>query len=169
MISLRFILGVLLVMGTFAIPNTVAADDGILTYIDVRDTECYDPNTNTFTTDITKTDSDENLIVQVREQVDKNLIKLRSTHFYLYEKRGSDMNGNGITRERLWEESDYCSWSEDDYEVNIAKWFQTDELRNLPYGEYDVLIYFPRHTLPGVSDLASSTKLITLKYNPVAM
>ncbi len=108
-------------------------------------------------------------LVQVREQVDKNLIKLRSTHFYLYEKRGSDMNGNGITRERLWEESDYCSWSEDDYEVNIAKWFQTDELRNLPYGEYDVLIYFPRHTLPGVSDSASSTKLITLKYNPVAM
>ncbi len=66
MISLRFILGVLLVMGTFAIPNTVAADDGILTYIDVRDTECYDPNTNTFTTDITKTDSDENLSTSTR-------------------------------------------------------------------------------------------------------
>ncbi|MFZ0442334.1 MAG: hypothetical protein WAL81_06850, partial [Methanobacterium sp.] len=71
--------------------------------------------------------------------------------------------------ERLWEESDYCSWSEDDYEVNIAKWFQTDELRNLPYGEYDVLIYFPRHSQPGVSDLASSSKLITLDYNPVAV
>ncbi len=82
MIKLRFILGVLLVMGTFAIPNTVAADDGILTYIDVTDTKYYDRNTNTFTTDITKTDSEENIIVQVREQVDKNVIKGKSTHFY---------------------------------------------------------------------------------------
>lgn len=166
MISLKIPLGVLLVMGMLAIPTTVAAES-TPTYIDVTDTEYYNPDTNTFYTDITKTDHDENLIVQVREKDSKKTVRGRNVHFYLYEKRDSDMNGNTITRERLFEEEDYSSWFEDDYEVNIAKWFQTDELKNLPNGEYDVLVYFAHHNIFG--DFASSYKLINLDYRSINM
>lgn len=59
-----------------------------------------------------------------------------------------DQNGNGIPNEFLFRELDGtnsggANFQQDMYEVNVAKWFSRNELRNISSGRFYIKLYFP--------------------------
>ncbi len=136
----KIFLAVFLILGLLATPAAISAAT-TRTHIDVVDSDAYDPGTNTLTTAKNWTDQNYNLIVQLRDN-HGNLIKGEKLYFSLYEKPNQDMNGNGITSENLFTESDHCDvYFDNENEVSVAKWFK-NKLPNLPAGDYNVVIHF---------------------------
>ena len=127
------------------------------TYIEVVDSCAYDPSTNTFITYKTWTDSQYNLIVKLHSE-DGGIMKGKGLHFMLLEKPNTDMNGNNIKGEELFNETDYNCYIESDNEVSIAKWFK-NQLPNLPPGYYDIKIKFS-----GDYNGKWSEKMVTLNF-----
>ena len=80
----------------------------------------------------------------------------------LWEKPGTDMNGNKIYGEFLFEECDGRNGGfQGDCEVNVAKWFGSDQLKNrCRSGLYDIWIYYP-----GKNDTQVACERITLDLN----
>ena len=119
----KIFLAVFLILGLLATPAAISAAT-TRTHIDVVDSDAYDPGTNTLTTAKNWTDQNYNLIVQLRDN-HGNLIKGEKLYFSLYEKPNQDMNGNGITSENLFTESDHCDvYFDNENEVSVAKWFK---------------------------------------------
>jgi hypothetical protein len=159
LVKSKIFLAVFLILGLLATPASVAAAT-TRTHIEIVDSNAYDPGTNTLTTAKSWTDQNYNLIVQLRDN-HGNLIKGEKVYFSLYEKPNQDMNGNGITSENLFTESDCCDrYFDNENEVSVAKWFK-NKLPNLPVGDYNVVIHFDGDSR---LELAHSEKFVNIHY-----
>ena len=155
----KIFLALFLILGLLATPAGIAAAT-TKTHIDVVNSDAYNPSTNTLTTAKNMTDSNYNLIVQLRDN-QGDLIRGETLKFSLYEKPNMDMDGNHITSENLITESDHCDiYFENDNEVSVAKWFR-DKLPNLPAGDYNIVVKFDDDPSGGFEH---SEKLIKLHY-----
>lgn len=158
-VKTKIFLAVFLILGLLATPASVAAAN-TRTHIEIVNSEAYNSVTNTLTTAKNWTDHKYNLIVQLRDNHD-NLIKGEKVYFSLYEKPNQDMNGNGITSENLFTESDHCDvYFDNENEVSVAKWFK-NKLPNLPAGDYNVVVHFDGDSRLGY---AHSEKFVNIHF-----
>lgn len=121
--------------------------------------ESYSEDTGIFTTNRRALNAQFNLAAKTIYDTDQYI---RNTlYFNLWERKNSDLNGNGIKGERLYMEADdagtqsYC-------QVNVASWFKDiDGVKNLPNGQYVIRI-----NSPGERYFRASEKVIFLDMGP---
>ena len=151
----KIFLAVFLILGLLATPASVAATES--SHIDIVHTASYEPNSNTFYVASGWSGSNHIMKAEIRNN-NGGLVTNQTIYFVLFEKGGQDMNGNGVTGERLYSQIGAIVPPESSNQVNVANWFKT-YLPNLPKGNYRVTLYYL-----GNQFLSASTKTVNLDY-----
>ncbi|MFY9637300.1 MAG: hypothetical protein WAK14_00685 [Methanobacterium sp.] len=155
LVNSKIFLAVFLILGLLATPANVAATES--SHIDIVHTANYEPNSNTFYVASGWSSSNDLLKAEIRDN-EGGLVTYDRLYFALFEKGGQDMNGNGVTGERLYLESDTLIPPEVNNHVNVTNWFE-HKLPNLPKGNYMVFLYYN-----GNLYLSASSKTVNLDY-----